>query len=163
MLICWNYVKITVWSNWDFELLAGDWEFEKWTLGSFGLLCCAPARICKPNYWSWQVNSNWFNHPAFGSGFQIWFLKPVVRLIKTDCKNLSRLSYQILLENILVYEKADSFFITYCCFFSIVSIMLILIMSVALWLDLPDAETVTTLHSFLSLSRGNIFCCMLSL
>ncbi len=37
LLICWNYVKITVWSNWDFELLAGDWEFEKWTLGS--LVC----------------------------------------------------------------------------------------------------------------------------
>jgi hypothetical protein len=51
-----------------------------------GFLVCAPARICKPNYWSWQVNTNWFNHPSFGSGFQIWFLRPVVKLIKTDCK-----------------------------------------------------------------------------
>jgi hypothetical protein len=30
--------KIIVWSNWDFELLAGDWEFEKWTLGSLYFL-----------------------------------------------------------------------------------------------------------------------------
>jgi hypothetical protein len=41
LLICWNYVKITVWSNWDFELMAGDWEFEKWTIREFwiALLC----------------------------------------------------------------------------------------------------------------------------
>jgi hypothetical protein len=86
----------------------------------FGLLVCAPVRICKPNYWSWQVNTNWFYHPAFGSGYQIWFWRPVVKLIKTDCKHLNRLSYQILLENTFGLWKGQLIFhylLFFCCLY----------------------------------------------
>jgi hypothetical protein len=47
MLICWNYVKIIVNLT---EILSSWLEIENLRngqLGSFGLLCCAPASICK--------------------------------------------------------------------------------------------------------------------
>jgi hypothetical protein len=49
---------------------------------------------------------------------------------RTDCKNLSNPSCQILLENVFGCEKADSFF-HYLLFFFIVCIMFVIVMSVA--------------------------------
>ncbi len=67
--LCWFdkiYVKDNCWSNWDFKLMAGDWENEKLTfLGVWIILTVLPLAFAQPNYWSWQVTPTGFkNHPV---------------------------------------------------------------------------------------------------
>ncbi len=61
--------------------------------------------------------------------------------------DLDRLSYQIRLENTFGFELATQLFIAYCCFFSIVSIMFKLIMSVAL-MAWPSRNSDTVSYSY---------------
>ncbi len=100
---------------------------------------------------------------SFGSGFQSQNIaKPEVRLIMTDNKSERTFLPDPIRKHFWFWIADSTFHCLLLFFFSIVSIMFILIMSVALmaWPS-RNPDTVSCSYSY-SLRRGNIYCCMLS-
>ncbi len=116
------------------------WRLSFWKkdiIWEFALIYCAPVSFCKPAYWTWQLNCNWFIKitRSFGSGFQKQNCKAKC---KTDHNWEQSPKHRFISDhigNILVCETMTHCFL-FVCFFS--AIMLIFFMWVELFWAWPS-------------------------
>jgi hypothetical protein len=116
--------------------------------GRLSYFDCAPASLCTTKLLVMACNFNWFLKTPSRSDpdFRFKVVKPEARLIKTDYKSKQTFLPDPIREHFWLWNADSTFHYLLFFFLSIVSIMLILIMSVALMTWLPDEEQCT--HSF---------------
>ena len=128
------------------EILNSWLEIEILRNGHFGSLSyfdCAPASLCTTKLLVMACNFNWFIKitRSFGSGFQIKVVKPEARLIMTDNRSKQTFLPDQIRKHFWLWIADSTFHYLLLFFFSIVSFMFIMILTVAL--DFPGTQILS--------------------